>query len=226
MLVNMRRTAGETPWLYTKRYWKVYNLIPNCVAESFMNGLDPSSAMFCDLSRNPPKTMGELMVIIEKDCVHEEAVAKRHVPKASELSKTPVMARREPRPDEHVAERTAFTKPTYKLLGIISQLPFFIWPIGFMGTIGNGPRMCTYHKERGHYTTQCQPFKRYLEELAAAGHLNPWIDTRKNPLSPPQPIIGNIVGVIQGLVFEGRADDLWSEIDRAIAALSVCNIGT
>ncbi|XP_058220738.1 uncharacterized protein LOC131330971 [Rhododendron vialii] len=85
--------------------------------------------------------------------------------------------------------------------------------------------MCTYHKERGHYTTQCQPFKRYLEELAAAGHLNRWIDGRRSSLPPPPPIIGNLVSVIQGLVSEDRAAELRSEIDRAITSLPVCNVG-
>lgn len=70
MLVNMRRTIGETLRLYTERNWEVYNLIPDCdqsvAAESFMNGLDPSSTMFQDLSRNPSKTMGELMVTLKK----------------------------------------------------------------------------------------------------------------------------------------------------------------
>ncbi|XP_058202965.1 uncharacterized protein LOC131317426 [Rhododendron vialii] len=197
----MRRMPGETLRLYTERYWEVYNLIPDCdqcvAAEFFMNVLDPSSAIFRDLSRNPPKTMGELMVIIEKDCVHEEAIAERHAPKASESAKASVQQpwqqeRREPRLNEYVAKRTAFTEPIYKLLSIIGQLPFFVWPTGFMGTAGNGPGMCTYHKECGHYTTQYQPFKQYLEELAAAGHLNPWIDTQKNPLPLPPPIIGNI----------------------------------
>ncbi|XP_058222965.1 uncharacterized protein LOC131332684 [Rhododendron vialii] len=81
--------------------------------------------------------------------------------------------------------------------------------------------MCTYHKERGHYTTQCQPFKRYLEELVAAGHLNQWIDVRRNPLLPPPLLIGNLVSVIQGLVSEDRAAE--PEIDRAITSLPVCN---
>ncbi|XP_058211683.1 uncharacterized protein LOC131323859 [Rhododendron vialii] len=85
--------------------------------------------------------------------------------------------------------------------------------------------MCTYHKERGHYTTQCPPFKRYLEELAAARHLNQWIDVRRSPLPPPPPIIGNLVSVIQGLVSEERAAELRSEIDRAITFLPVCNVG-
>ncbi|XP_058180095.1 uncharacterized protein LOC131298635 [Rhododendron vialii] len=85
--------------------------------------------------------------------------------------------------------------------------------------------MCTYHKERGHYTMQCPPFKRYLEELAAAGHLNQWIDVWRNPLPPPPPIIGNLVSVIQGLVSEERAAELHLEIDRAVFSLPVCNVG-
>ncbi|XP_058192284.1 uncharacterized protein LOC131309705 [Rhododendron vialii] len=269
MLVNMRRAARETLRLYTERYWEVYNLIPDCdqgvAAESFMNGLDPTSAMFRDLSRNPPKTMGELMTIIKKDCVHEEAMAERHTPKAPEPAKITVpkkqvanvhqgqggqgnsgqttnkpinkgrppqhpqqswpQTKREPRPDEYVAEHTAFTEPIYRLLNIISKLPFFVWPTVLLGTVGSGPGMCTYHKERGQYTTQCPPFKRYLEELAAAGHLNQWIDVWRNPLPPPPPIIGNLVSVIQGLVSEGRAAELHSEIDRAVTSLSVCNVG-
>lgn len=99
MLVNMRRTVGETLRLYTEHYWKVYNLIPDCdqsiVVESFMNGLDPTTAMFRDLSRNPQKTMGELMVIIEKDCVHEEAVAERNTSKVSEPPKTTATAKKQ-----------------------------------------------------------------------------------------------------------------------------------
>lgn len=99
MLVNMRRTADETLRLYTERYWEVYNLIPDCdqsvAAESFMNGLDPTSAMFRDLSRNPPRTMGELMVIIEKDCVHEEVVAERNAPKAADPPKATSAAKKQ-----------------------------------------------------------------------------------------------------------------------------------
>ncbi|XP_058216591.1 uncharacterized protein LOC131327439 [Rhododendron vialii] len=85
--------------------------------------------------------------------------------------------------------------------------------------------MCSYHKERDHYTTQCQPFKRYLEELAAAGHLNQWIDVRRNPLLPPPSIIGNFVSFIQGLVSENKAAELRLEIDKAITSLLVCSVG-
>ncbi|XP_058223110.1 uncharacterized protein LOC131332825 [Rhododendron vialii] len=133
--------------------------------------------------------------------------------------------KREPRPDEYVAKHTAFTEPIYKLLNIIGKLPFFVWRTVLLGTVGSGPGMCTYHKERGHYTTQCQPFKRYLEDLAAAGHLNQWIDIRRSSLPPPPPIIGNLVSIIQRPVSEDRAAELHLEIDRAVTSLPVCNVG-
>ncbi|XP_058211604.1 uncharacterized protein LOC131323779 [Rhododendron vialii] len=236
MLVNMRRTEGETLRLYTERYWEVYNLIPDCdqgvAAELFMNGLDPASAMFRDLSRNPPKTMGELMTIMEKDCVHEEAMAERHAPKAPEPAKATAGPKKQVvnvRRGQGGSSSQMTNKPTNK-----GRPPQHLSHShgnkrrenhGQTSTVGSGPGMCTYHKERGHYTTQCQPFKRYLEELAAAGHLNQWIDVRRSSLPPPPPIIGNLISVIQGLVSEERAAELRSEIDRAITSLPVCNVG-
>lgn len=165
-----------------------------------MNGLDPTSVMFRDLSQNPPKTMGELMVIIEKDCVHKDAVAERHTSNASDPTKASVTIKkkvvnvghghsgqnstgqgnnnpnnknqppqqqqhqtwqqvRQPRQDEYVAKRTTFTESIYELLSIIGGMTFFVWPTSFLGTAGSGTWMYTFHKERGHYTTQCQPFK-------------------------------------------------------------------
>ncbi|XP_058185552.1 uncharacterized protein LOC131302767 [Rhododendron vialii] len=109
--------------------------------------------------------MGELMTIIENDCVHEEAIAERYTPKAPEPAKT------------------------------------------------TGPKKQVTNVHQGQ------------EELAAARHLNQWIDVRRNPLPPHPPVIGNLISVIQGLVSEGRATELRSEIDRAVASLSVCNVG-
>lgn len=51
--------------------------------------------MFRDLSRNPPKTMGVFMVIIEKDYVHEEAMAERHTLKVVESVKPLAAAKKQ-----------------------------------------------------------------------------------------------------------------------------------
>lgn len=257
--------------MYTERYWDVYNLIPDCnqavAAESFMNGLDPSSPMFRDLSRNPPKSMSELMTIIEKDCMHEEAVAEHVNPKVIDSAKllsgssvvkkqvanvksggqggsahknVPIaqqpqqqhaqqqpfrsQTRWEPRPDEYTAETTVFIVPIYQLLSTIGRLPFFRWPTEMMGTTNARTGHCSFHNEHGHYTTRCGPFKRHLEDLAAARHLNQWIDTRHTPLPPPPPERERLVGIIHGIISETKATELRTEIDKAIAERAVCSI--
>ncbi|XP_058218439.1 uncharacterized protein LOC131329357 [Rhododendron vialii] len=173
--------------------------------------------------------MGELMAIIDKDCVHEEAMAERNPPKVPEHAKTTGAKKQVSNVRQGQGGQggsgQATNKPNNK-----GRPPQHSQPQSWPKTKreprpDDGPGMRTYHKERGHYTTQCPPFKRYLEELAAVGHLNQWINVRRNPLPPPPPLIGNLVSVIQGLVSEGRAAKLRSEIDKVVSSLSVCNIG-
>lgn len=85
--------------------------------------------------------------------------------------------------------------------------------------------MCTYHDEAGHYTTRCAPFKKHFEELPASGHLNQWIDTRHTQFPRPPPVTKRLVGVIQGLISTEKATELRQAINRAVAAVSVYNIG-
>lgn len=100
---------------------------------------------------------------------------------------------------------------------MIGRLPFFRWPTKMMGMSNARTGHCSFHNEHGHYTTRCGPFKRYLEELAAAGHLNQWIDTHHTPLPPPPPERERLVGIIHGIISETKATELWTEIDQAIA---------
>lgn len=210
-----------------------------------MNGLDPSSPMFQELSKNPPKTMSELSTIIEKDCMHEEAVAEHVITKVSELTNpsaetlaikkqmaniksgrqgnigtkpiaTPPQQqqqfqsqpRQEPRLDEYTVEHTIFIVPIYQLLSAIGRLPFFQWPMELMGTVNARTGHCSFHNKHEHYMTRCGPFKRYLEELAAVGHLNQWIDTCHTSLPPPPLERNRIVGVIHWPISETNATEL------------------
>lgn len=136
--------------------------------------------------------------------------------------------RQEPRPDEYTAEHTVFIVPIYQLLSTICRLLFFRWPTELMGTANARTEHCSFHNENGHYTTRCGPFKRYLKELAAVGHLNQWIDTVTLRFLHHRQTEKGSWGSFRGLSLRQRqlSTGLKStEIDQAIVARVVCTVG-
>jgi len=91
--------------------------------------------------------------------------------------------KRGPKPADFAAEKTVFNVPIYRLIDKIQDEPFFSFPNAKLGTengrIKNERVRCSYHKEQGHFTTGCKPFKALLEQLVAAGHLRAYIDEQK-----------------------------------------------
>ncbi|KAI8538006.1 hypothetical protein RHMOL_Rhmol09G0067000 [Rhododendron molle] len=89
--------------------------------------------------------------------------------------------RRASKEHDFIAEMTVFTEPIYVLLRTIQRKPFFCWPEGNLGTDNGGQnrdpkKQCLYHDEFGHYSTTCQPYKTFLEQLVAQDQ---WIDRAK-----------------------------------------------
>ena len=74
---------------------------------------------------------------------------------------------------------------------------------------------CTYHRDKGHTTEQCQVLKNHLEQLVKAGHLKDFMldsgdrvigqDTqqRGNPLPPPVGVI-EVIHVAPEKLIAGR----------------------
>ncbi|XP_058211608.1 uncharacterized protein LOC131323784 [Rhododendron vialii] len=225
MLVNMRRKLAETLHMYTEQYWEVCNLIPDCnqavAAKSFMNRLDPSSPMFRDLSRNPPRNMSELMTIIEKYCMHEEAVAS--------------MLNRRPSTPRSYSLITRLSRNRWLMSKAVCRVALSISLYRFhnrrnrdkLHNNNSGHKHVGSHGQTSilpRLQSLCGPFKRYLEELTAAGHLNQWIDTRHTPLPPLPPEGERTVGIIHGFVSPTEATELRAKIDKAIAERVVCSI--
>lgn len=74
---------------------------------------------------------------------------------------------------------------------------------------------CSFHDEQGHYTTACQPFKLYLEELVKQGRMDRWIDRTKSPDAGFQPRAQDLDGVVQcihGPMDQDRANELHREL--------------
>jgi len=93
----------------------------------------------------------------------------------------------------------AFKEPVHKILDWIKNEPFFRWPnkMGGDSSRRNQNLYCTYHRDKGHTTEQCQVLKDHLGQLLKAGYLKEFVvdsenrdgghgaQQKGNPLSPP-----------------------------------------
>ena len=96
-----------------------------------------------------------------------------------------------------------FKEPVHKIVNRIKNEPYFRWPnkIGGDPSRQNQSLHCTYHKDKGHTTEQCQVLKDHLGQLVKAGYLKEFVvdygnqgtdqgaQQRGNPLPPPLGVI-------------------------------------
>ena len=97
----------------------------------------------------------------------------------------------------------AFKEPVHKIVDRIKNEPFFRWSSKMGGDPSrqNQNLYCTYHRDKGHTTEQCQVLKDHLGQLVKAGHLKEFMlelgnrglglgaQQRGNPVPPPLGII-------------------------------------
>ena len=67
----------------------------------------------------------------------------------------------------------AFREPVHKIIDRIKNEPFFRWSnkMGEDLSRTNQNLYCTYHRDKGHTTKQCQVLKDHLGQLVKAGYL-------------------------------------------------------
>ncbi|KAI8524720.1 hypothetical protein RHMOL_Rhmol13G0170500 [Rhododendron molle] len=87
---------------------------------------------------------------------------------------------------DHLAITTNFKEPIFRILRECGRMVRFQWLTVKLGTAdGCKPDrrvFCIFYNEQGHYTTACQPYKLYLEELVQQGKMEQWIDRTKSPV--------------------------------------------
>ena len=71
----------------------------------------------------------------------------------------------------------AFKEPVHKIVDQIKNEQFFKWPNKMGGDLSrrNKNLYCTYHRDKGHTTEQCQILKDHLGQLVKAGYLKEFV---------------------------------------------------
>ena len=195
---------------YAKRYYEVFNRIPECNQEvavvSFKNGLKDNCPLRKSLAKTLPKSMEELMARIEKYARAEEDTSGTKETKQEKGNGSPKRGRGNNGPNKQEvglraaqAVTTVFRISIHKVLDKIQTQPYFRAPARvpgeFMGrSLG---KHCAYHNEDGHMTQGCRALKAHLEDLVRQGHLRDLVDearTREEqarlpqaPVAPPPP---------------------------------------
>ena len=75
-----------------------------------------------------------------------------------------------------------FKEPVHKIVDRIKNKPYFRWPKKMEGDPSrrNQSLYCTYHKDKGHTTDQCQVLKDHLGQLVKAGYLKKLVVDARN----------------------------------------------
>ncbi|GFY95046.1 hypothetical protein Acr_10g0004310 [Actinidia rufa] len=121
----------------------------------------------------------DLMIRIEQHVRVEEDVVPLAREKVGEKTKKKIgRESKKPKRDENNNNKSrkseevnmVFKDPIYKILPQIRDKPFFKWPLKLGGdpTVRDQRKFCSYHKEKGHMTENCQHLKNHMEELEKA----------------------------------------------------------
>ena len=114
----------------------------------------------------------------------------------------------------------AFKEPMHKIVDQIKNEPFFRWSnkMGRDLSRRNQNLYCTYHRDKGHTTKQCQVLKDHLGQLVKARYLKEFVvdsenrDTgqgaqqRENPLPPPLGVIEVIHAMLRSTTMTRKGE--------------------
>ena len=114
----------------------------------------------------------------------------------------------------------AFKEPMHKIVDQIKNEPFFRWSnkMGRDPSRRNQNLYCTYHRDKGHTTKQCQVLKDHLGQLVKARYLKEFVvdsenrDTgqgaqqRENPLPPPLGVIEVIHAMLRSTTMTRKGE--------------------
>ncbi len=127
----------------------------------------------------PMQTVAQPKVIIAKPSARPTAAAKNLSAPSNFVAPT------------FWAFETVFKEPIYKIMEKIKREPFFVWPPKLLGNpaLKDGKLYCTYHRDTGHMTENCNMLKVHLEKLVSTGHLSQFIDADLSDKKEPSQVV-------------------------------------
>ena len=153
-----------------------------------------SRDLVASLTKNPPKTMVEMLLKAQKYMNAEDAIAAiRDIEKPGDKGKKDDEHRgqKKERPDRRIVDEnrrkddksaqavkfTPLVMPVNKILMQIKDEHYVKWPrpLHSSPNVHDKNKYCRFHKDHGHYTKDCVDLKEQIEELIQKGKLQKYV---------------------------------------------------
>ncbi|XP_020426493.1 uncharacterized protein LOC109950786 [Prunus persica] len=218
-LFNLRKKPDESLRDYLRRFKAEKANIIGCndqvASSAFKKGLPTEHELYRELAITPSQTLAEVFTTAERYALwDDDRIAAKKASKqvdhptkqASQKSnqfEQKARDKRRSRPQEGSSEIGTFTEfaiPIHQILAQVKDKPWVRRPPPMKGDPSkrDTSKYCAFHGEHGHYTNNCNAWKRHLEELVREGHCTEFVakkaiqqieDRDAAAKEPPQKVI-------------------------------------
>ncbi|XP_020412835.1 uncharacterized protein LOC109947307 [Prunus persica] len=218
-LFNLRKKPDESLRDYLRRFKAEKANIIGCndqvASSAFKKGLPTEHELYRELAITPSQTLAEVFATAERYALwDDDRIAAKKASKqvdhptkqASQKSnqfEQKARDKRRSRPREGSSEIGTFTEfaiPIYQILAQVKDKPWVRRPPPMKGDPSkrDASKYCAFHGEHGHYTNNCNAWKRHLQELVREGHCTEFVakkaiqqieDRDAAAKEPPQKVI-------------------------------------
>ncbi|CAL9019861.1 unnamed protein product [Prunus brigantina] len=218
-LFNLRKKPDESLRDYLRRFKAEKANIIGCndqvASSAFKKGLPTEHELYRELAITPSQTLAEVFATAERYALwDDDRIAAKKASKqvdyptkqASQKSnkfEQKARDKRRSRPQEGSSETGTFTEfaiPIHQILAQVKDKPWVRRPPPMKGDPSkrDTSKYCAFHGEHGHYTNNCNAWKRHLEELVREGHCTEFVakkaiqqieDRDAAAKEPPQKVI-------------------------------------
>ncbi|CAL9018079.1 unnamed protein product [Prunus brigantina] len=218
-LFNLRKKPDESLRDYLRWFKAEKANIIGCndqvASSAFKKGLPSEHELYRELAITPSQTLAEVFATAERYALwDDDRIAAKKASKqvdhptkqASQKSnkfEQKARDKRRSRPQEGSSETGTFTEfaiPIHQILAQVKDKPWVRRPLPMKGDPSkrDTSKYCAFHGEHGHYTNNCNAWKRHLEELVREGHCTEFVakkaiqqieDRDAAAKEPPQKVI-------------------------------------